>query len=163
MKKAKAAIVVVGIASIFMATAGLLYNLVTLSVDMSEFAQDPDLPYLYPAFYTMSAVCISCYAALLACGIQFARMRTGLLWLFVVVIASEVVYFFAVAMMWLIPDIGMSVGAATGIANGGLAIQAFVLFPLWAPPVAIWASSRISSTGETPEKALSAGGWSGDA
>ncbi len=30
---------------------------------------------------------------------------------------------------------GMSVGVATGIANGGMMVQLMILFPLWSPPL----------------------------
>ena len=46
--------------------------------------------------------------------------------------------------MWLIPDIGMSIGAATGVANGGLVIQGITLFPLWGPLLVTWAARRMT-------------------
>ena len=36
-----------------------------------------DIPYFYPVFYTMSAICIGCFIVLFICGIQFIRLRTG--------------------------------------------------------------------------------------
>jgi hypothetical protein len=43
----------------------------------------------------------------------------------------------------------MSVGAATGIANGGLMAQFIILFPLWAPLVVWWARKKLQSQGVT--------------
>lgn len=146
MKIAKGFMITVGIVSIAVAAIGLFYNLNTLFTDFSELRQDNDTPFFYPAFYTMSAICIGCYIILLICGVQFVRLRTGLLRLFVAVIIFEVVYFFSIGVMWLAPKIGMSVGAATGVANGGLMFQAFILFPLWAPIIAGWAAKRLSKT-----------------
>ena len=77
---------------------------------------------------------------------QFVRLRTSLLKLFIGVIIFELAYFCSIGTMWLIPPIGMSIGAATGVANGGLMFQAFILFPFWAPLLASWATRRLSET-----------------
>jgi hypothetical protein len=146
MKTAKGFMIAVGIASIAMAGIGLWYNLMTLFTDFSDLVQEKGIVYFYPAFYTMSAICIACYVALLLCGVQFVQLRTSLLKLFVGVIIFEIVYFFSIGPMWLIPKIGMSIGAATGVANGGLMFQAFILFPLWAPFIAGWAARRLKET-----------------
>jgi len=129
MKKTRVALIAVGLVSIAMAAAGLWYNLTTIFTDFGEFLQEQDIPHFYPAFYTMSAICIACYIALWICGIQFVRLRTELLGLFTGVVVFEVLYFVSIGAMWLIPKIGMSVAAATGVANGGLMFQAFILFP----------------------------------
>jgi len=143
MKKAKGFMIMVGIVSIAVAAIGLLYNMISLFTDFSDLVQEQGTVHFYPAFYTMSAICIACYIALLTCGVQFVRLRTNLLKLFVGVIIFEIVYFFSIGPMWLIPKIGMSVAAASGVANGGLMFQAFILFPLWAPFLAVWAARRI--------------------
>lgn len=148
MKKAKVIIVAVGVLSVAMAAVGLLYNLTTLLIDYSDSMQERDIPYFYPAFYSMSTICIGCYIVLLTCGIQFIRLRTKLLKLFVGILIFEVIYFFSIGPMWLIPKIGMSIGAATGVANGGLSFQGFILFPLWAPFLAAWAARRLAKTEE---------------
>ena len=54
---------------------------------------------------------------------------------FTVVVIAEVVYFFSISILWLVPKINMSVAAATGVANGGLMIQFIILLPIWAPIV----------------------------
>jgi len=143
MKKAKGFMIMVGIVSIAVAAIGLLYNMISLFTDFSDLVQEQGTVHFYPAFYTMSVICIACYIALLTCGVQFVRLRTNLLKLFVGVIIFEIVYFFSIGPMWLIPKIGMSVAAASGVANGGLMFQAFILFPLWAPFLAVWAARRI--------------------
>lgn len=153
MKRAKGMMIAVGVASILMAAIGLLYSLTTLFMDFSDLTSDHDFPYFYPAFYTMSGICIGCYIVLLACGVQFIRLRTRLIGLFVGVIIFEVVYFISIGLMWLIPGIGMSIGAATGVANGGLMFQAFILFPLWAPLLAGWAHKRLEANETTSNQA----------
>ena len=160
MKIPKGVLVTVGVCSTALALLGLWYNLHTLLVSLSgtfsDLVERHDIPHFYTAFYTMSAICIVCYAILLFCGVQFVRSRTGVFPLFVGVLVFEVAYFFSVAMMWMVPGVGMSVGAATGVANGGLMFQAVVLFPLWAPFLAGWARKRVShrqqheSKGEHP-------------
>ncbi|MHC4570730.1 MAG: hypothetical protein ACYS0C_01460 [Planctomycetota bacterium] len=154
MKKAKGFMIAVGVISTVLAVLGLWYNSSSLFTDFSEFVQEQDIPYFYPAFYTMSAVCIACYSILLICGVQFLRLRTRLLSLFVVVLIFEVIYFFSIGAMWLVPKIGMSVAAATGVANGGLTFQAFVLFPLWAPFLTRWAARKISKSGEPSNQGI---------
>ncbi|MFH1615320.1 MAG: hypothetical protein ABIG61_09590 [Planctomycetota bacterium] len=156
MKRAKGFIIAIGVLSITVAVIGLWYNLTTLFTYFSDFVQEHDIPYFYPAFYTMSAICIGCYIILLICGVQFVRLRTNVLKLFVAVIIFEVVYFFSIGTLWLIPNIGMSIGAATGVANGGLMFQAFILFPLWAPFLAGWAAKRLQKIEELPNKTLEA-------
>jgi hypothetical protein len=143
MKSARAIMITVGIISILMATAGLWYNLMSLSGVLSHHVEDPEVPYFFPAYYAMSAICICCYIVLLICGIQFVRLRTGLLGLFVGTVIFEVAYFFSISILWLAPGIGRSVAAATGVANGGIMIQFIILFPLWAPFLAGWAARRI--------------------
>lgn len=152
MKTAKGFIIGVGIVSIGVAAIGLWYNLTTLFTDFSDLVQQQHLPYFYPAFYIMSSICVACYTILVVCGVQFLRLRTKLLRLFVSVIIFEVVYFFAIAALWLAPRIGTSVRGATGVANGGMMFQAFILFPLWAPFLAGWAARRVSRIEELSNK-----------
>lgn len=143
-KKARIAMMVVGAVSMAAAVMGLWYNASTLFADFSDLTRELDIPYFYPAFYIMSGLCLLCYISLLICGLQFLRSRANLFRLFVGTVIFEVLYFFAIGILWMIPGIGMSVGAATGVANGGLTFQAVILFPLWAPFLAGWARKRIS-------------------
>lgn len=151
MKAAKGFMIAVGIVAIAMAGLGLSYNLTTLSADFSSVVEEHSIPHFYPAFYAMSAICIACFIALLICGVQFVRLRTSLLRLFMGVIIFEIAYFFSIGAMWLIPKIGMSIAAASGVANGGLMCQAFILFPLWAPFVAWRAAKQIERSGNAIE------------
>lgn len=138
---------VIGVVAILCAAFGLYYNASSLRVSFSgaftSIESQHDVPYFYPAFYIMSAICVGCYALLIVFGIQFIRGRVAHLHRFATLLVFEVVYFFSVAMFWLVPDIGMSVGAATGVANGGLMVQFSILFPLWAPLLALWARRRL--------------------
>lgn len=140
MKIAKGFIIMVGVVTIAMAGFGIWYNFRSLSASSSDFFHDESIPYFYQAFYIMSVICIACYIALLICGVQFVRLRTGLVKFFVSIIIFEIVYVFSIGITWLLPTVGMSIAAASGVANGGLMIQAISLFFLWAPIIAIWAT-----------------------
>jgi hypothetical protein len=154
MKKEKTALVVVGSTSILMALVGLWYNSSSLLAHSQDLTEELDTPYFNLAYFTMSAVCIVCYIALFACGVQFIRLRTGHLLFFAALLGFEVVYFFSIGFLWLVPGIGMSVAAATGVANGGLSLQALTLFPLWAPLLAAWAARRMSNANEASSNEL---------
>jgi hypothetical protein len=124
---------------------GLLYNgasfyAVTSGALDTVQNQEP-MPYVYQAFYVLSALCVACYIALAVCGIQFLRLSTSLIWLFVGVFVIEAIMWFATGRLWLHPTYGPSVAAATGISQGGLVPQFFTLLPLWAP-VVVWLARR---------------------
>lgn len=132
-----------------MAGAGLLYNLVGLPAILKNREHDPETPYFLVAFLIMSTICIACYICLAIAGIHFVRGKTRLVPLFTTVLIFEVVYFFSlstlffsIGALWAIPQIGMSVATATGVANGGLMAQFCVLFPLWAPFAVSWAKGK---------------------
>ncbi len=100
----------------------------------------------YPAFYSMSASCVTFYAVLAWCGVRFVRLRPGAAWPFTVLMIVEVVYFFSVAAFAMrVPDVGMSIAGALGVANGGLMAQFVILFPLWGPASAMWARRPVAA------------------
>jgi hypothetical protein len=41
------------------------------------------------------------------------------------------------------------VAGATGVANGGMMAQFFILLPIWGPVVVLWARQRAVSTSES--------------
>lgn len=133
----------VGCALVLFAGLGLWYNGSGLFAPMPP---DPSLPYFLHAYYTMSAICVACYVTLLVIGIQFIRLNSSLLRLFIGIMIFEVVYFFSTAFVSMTPEVGMSVGAATGVANGGLMFQFLPLFPLWGSLLARWAMQEIEAS-----------------
>lgn len=149
-KGARIAAVVLGIVSILCATLGLFYNACSIYPILSGAFQmlidDEKLAHFYPVFYIMSAVCVACYLILFFCGVEFLRSRFRFTWLFVAVLAFEVIYFFSIGACWLLPDLGHSIGAATGIANGGLMFQFMILFPLWGAVLALWTKRRFEES-----------------
>jgi hypothetical protein len=65
------------------------------------------------------------------------------------VLLFEVIYFLSVSLLWTRLTSGMSVAAATGVANGGLMVQFVILFPLWGPLVLWWAKKRLDQGEQT--------------
>lgn len=151
-RAARTAIRAVGVLAIFSALIGLCYNFVGLAVSFTSTygarIANLDEPYFFPAFYSMSAICIGCYLLLIAFGVQLFRYQTARLKGFTTLLIFEVVYIFLVDILWQVPEIGRSVAAATGVANGGLTLQGIIFFPLWAPPVAFWARKQLPALPE---------------
>jgi hypothetical protein len=144
---------VTAIITIACAVFGVLYNGWSLAADLggafTEAARDPEMQHFYGAFYTMSAVSIACYLTLLVGGVQLVRRRRWAPWLLLGVWVFEIVYFFAVGALWRVSAIGPSVAGATGVANGGMMAQFFILLPIWGPVVVLWARQRAVSTSES--------------
>jgi hypothetical protein len=133
----KTLFIVTGVIGILSAIFGLWYNATTLMTASSgafdKINLDQPIPFFYQAFYTMSAICVFFYVLLVFFSIQIIRTQKAYIWPLTILLVSEVIYFFALGTLWLHPKWGMSIGAATGVANGGLMIQFVILFPLWAP------------------------------
>ncbi len=146
MKVARGLMFAVGIASTAMAVYGLWYNLQTLFMDFSNMPQEYNISYFYPAFYTMSAICIAWHIILLICGVQFIRFRANLLKLFIGVIILETIHFFSIGIFWAVPRVSMGVEIAIVSASAGLLLQIRTLFILWAPVLAIWATRKLNKT-----------------
>ena len=135
----------VGVALVIFAGLGLWYNGTTMFTD---FPADPSTPYFRHAFYAMSAICVACYFTLLFVGLQFIRLKSSLVRLFIGVVIFEVVYTFGVGLFWTGSGLGLSIAAATGVANGGLMLQFLTLFPIWGPLLARWAKRCIEAPPE---------------
>lgn len=139
MKKADIILRTIGAISVAMALIGLWYNLSGLPHILMNRHHDPSTPYFLPAFSVMSLVCIACFVLLLLYGITFLRTQIQHYSAFKTLMIFEVIYFLSIGMiLWPMPKIGMSVAAATGVANGGLSLQLITLFPLWATLILRW-------------------------
>jgi len=147
---ARTALLATATVTILCAVLGLLYNAQSLAVGLggrfAEIVRDHEMRHFYVAFYTMSAVCIACYLALLVGGVQLVRRRPWAAGLLVGVWIFELLYFFVVGALWRVTAISASVAGATGVANGGLMAQFFILLPIWGPVVVLWARRRAAST-----------------
>jgi hypothetical protein len=140
-------VLVVGAISTIAGFLGLCYNGMTLTVALrggfSDLIKEQSLTGFYPAFYTMSGICVVCYLLLLTCGIALLRARLRWSGFLTGLLLFEMIYFLSIALLWKrLPD-SLSVTAATGVANGGLIVQFIILFPLWGPLVLRWARKRL--------------------
>jgi len=155
MKIAKIYLIIIGLISIGSGLHGIHYNSYTFFVNYPNY---PDAPYFYSSFYIMSFICIACYISLLFCGAHFLFLRTKVIKIFVGTMIVEIIYLLANVLlplmaMWLFPKLGHSIAGATGVAGGGMVTQIDILFPVWAPFVAIWASKRIKDRKSNPNMA----------
>jgi hypothetical protein len=148
-KAPRATLVTIGIVAIVLGGLGMWYNVNTLFADYSDLVNQ-ETPYFYHSFYLMSGVCFLCYVGLIACGIQFVRGAVGVVGLFIGILVFESMYLIALGLVWAALtsylSLGLSVGAATGVANGGLMFQFFILFPLWGSVAAYWARHKLNAT-----------------
>ncbi|XZE42740.1 hypothetical protein SH467x_002272 [Pirellulaceae bacterium SH467] len=124
---------------IIAAVLGLLYNASSLSAAFSgAFDKVPDiaaLPHFYTAFYLMSAICIVCYLFIIVASVGLCLGSATCARLLAILLLFEVFYFFAIGALWTLPIVGPGIGAATGVANGGLMVQFLLLMPIWIPVV----------------------------
>ena len=124
---------------------------------ISSFEDDVmRLPYLRPAFYVLSSICVICYALLAFAGVQLIRSKRSALLLLVGTLLFEVIFVLTVGRLWSSPAWGQSIAGASGIAMGGLTVQMFILFPVWAPLVAFLAARRLKRQSETQRRRMSA-------
>jgi hypothetical protein len=128
------------------ALLGLAYNGASLASSLAMGFNDPETmaetPYIAPAYYIMSAVCVVSYVLLIWGSYRMARGSTLAPWLLIGVWLFEIVYFLGVNASWLHPEWGMSIAAATGIANGGMMVQFMILLPIWGPIVVLFLRDR---------------------
>ena len=116
---------------------GLYYNISGLKAVISKGHGQPEeieaAPFIWPAFYTMSAICIAFYLCLIGFSIDLIGGSSRAVVPFAIVMFLEAVYLVGVGALWKHPTIGYSFACASGIANGGLMVQFIIALPLWAP------------------------------
>ncbi|GMW02752.1 MAG: hypothetical protein AMXMBFR84_38880 [Candidatus Hydrogenedentota bacterium] len=153
VRDARIVLVAVGAVTLFVAVAGLLYNTVSLSrvSYLQELTVEHELHYFYPVYCVMSGICVASFLGLAYCGWHFIRARNGILSLFIGILLCEIVYFFTMIAISVIPGFGSNISAAAGVASGGLVFQGLLLFPVWAPLLATWASDRLNVGEGNPE------------
>lgn len=146
----RAVIVATGVVTLLCALFGLLYTAQSLAVSLGggfgDLARHHQMTHFYPAFYLMSAVSIACYVALLWGAFQLTRQRFSYSGLLIGVWLFEIVYFLAVGLLFRSSQLGASVAGATGVANGGMMAQFFILLPVWGPIAVLWTKRRYAST-----------------
>jgi hypothetical protein len=139
---------VLGVLALLCAAFGVFYNTNSLAVALrggfDSLVAERNLSHFYPAFFIMSATCVTFYLLLAWCGAQFLRRRSQAVVPFTVLMIVEVVYFVIAGFGWRISGLGLSIAGAFGVANGGLVAQFVILLPLWGPLCAIRAKHRMS-------------------
>jgi hypothetical protein len=140
---------VIGVAIIGILTTllGLLYTfkmLVTaFTGGFAQTAGSHRFQYFYLAFYSMSGICIVCQLTLLRCSLDLFYVRFRFFRLFAGILIFEIAYVFLIGCLWLCSDFGMSIAAATGVANCGIGAQFIIMFPFWAPVTLYWAKRKL--------------------
>ena len=142
---ARLSVRVVGALTLVCAGYGLYYNFCTFRGFRESPRRSDDPPHVREAFYTLSAICVVFYLLLTWIGVEFLLGHTDHWAMFVTVLVAEVIYLFALGILWARSPHAMSIGAASGISSGGLMAQWFILFPLWAPIVVWFARQRMLS------------------
>lgn len=137
-----------GILALYCAAYGLYFSfnvvMTVIGGGLIGVVEQYKLPYLYPAFYSMLSVTIVCSLVLAWCGLDQVRLRLAYSKLFVWLCVFEILYVASFGgFLWALPDVGKSIGAASGVAISGLMPQFFLLLPLWAPFALAWAKRRL--------------------
>jgi len=163
MSKPKATIRrILGTVAMLMAGFGLYYNVQTASVAITggfeKTLSEVSTQYFYPVFTVMSAVCVLCYILLCWAGFKLVLGREFSLRIFTGLMIFEVLFFLCLGPLWLVPVIGSSIGASTGVAAGGLMVQFLILFPLWAPVLLWWIERRPKNTNQEGEHVVCGNG-----
>ena len=140
------ALMIVGASSLVFALLGFWYNSTTLFLDftplLAELNKEGDFSNFYNVFYLMSGICLGFYIALFASGVQLLRKNAAWVVVLLCVIGLEAIYFLLLGLLWSRSTQAHTIAAASGVSSGGLMVQVFTLFPIWAPIVAIWAKRR---------------------
>src|SRR4051812_798297 len=155
MSAARGALLVLGMATCAIAMQCLMYNVGSMRVDFSALPGQVDAPYFDTAFHIMTGVCITFYVLLFAVGVQFIRGKTGAWVILMFLLIAEFFYFVSIGAMWMSSEYGMSIAAATGVANGGMMIQVQWWYPIWAPVIALLASRRLVRAEQTSPASIS--------
>jgi hypothetical protein len=125
----------VGLVSLGCAVFGFWYLYNTVQADYAPLTSKMGLRYFTESYFVMAGICCCCFATLAYCAVSFLRCRFEAFRLFVLLVLVEIGY--ALCLIILLPafprNVALSVGAATGVANGGLVAQAYLLLPLWGP------------------------------
>lgn len=99
-------------------------------------------------FGIMAGFCLIHTTALLVVGIGLLRARSPAVRWFISLMIVQTCYFFIIGASWLIPGVGTGIAGASGVGNGGLALQFITLFPLWESLLGLWARNKTER--ETP-------------
>ena len=134
----------VGVACILLAIAGYWYTYsYYMAMKLEPF--DIETPYFKESYLIMVGICLLFYTALAFFGSQFVMLIIKYKNVFFLLLVVEVTYFMSIGFLWRLEnqELAKSIGAATGVANGGLMYQVLTGFIIWAPILLQWGSKRI--------------------
>jgi len=134
----------VGTLAVLCAAFGMFFNISVVAGDFGRVHTDEE-PYFRLSFYTLSSIAFVVAILVGYGGTRLLRLqRSGGPWVAVPSLLGIAVGF-GVGALWLLPKIGMSIAAATGVSLGGLMPMLITLLPLWA-----WLLTRQSPIARNP-------------
>ncbi|GMW02751.1 MAG: hypothetical protein AMXMBFR84_38870 [Candidatus Hydrogenedentota bacterium] len=145
LRMAKGVMVALGLLTLVFGALGIMYTLPIVISVLIDHSDMESTPFFFPIYLFFSMLMSVCYLILLVCGVQFVRLKTRMIRVFIGVLVTEVVAFIGIAMLWGVPSVGMAAAGATGISMGGLATQWATLYPMWAPIAVLWARDVLNT------------------
>jgi len=136
----------VGAASILLALVGYFYTyLYYKNFDLTSFNEE--MPYYMESYLVMVGISLSLLTALLFLGFQFLALRLKYKKIFFWWLVLIVLYYLSISFFWSIEnqELGLSIGAATGVANLGLVPIVITGFIVWAPLILYFSSKKSPS------------------
>lgn len=112
-----------------------------LSASQGEYTE---APLFTPLFLLLTSIYLLLYALLLVAGVGLLRLVCQARWILFGVLTAELIFFFGSSFLsgFVKPEHARSIGAATGLAAGGLLVQFATGFPVWGALAAYWASEE---------------------
>jgi len=129
MRKWRLLLQVVGAVSLALGLLGCSFE-VTSALDEVRYPRiHPSVPFFMPAFWSMAAVDTVLLATFIIASVMLLALRRRAAVAYTWVIAVLIIYHLTPGLLWLRPHgVGVSVAAATGVANEGTA--AILAFPV---------------------------------
>lgn len=154
------ALLTTGILAVVLGAAGTLCSALGL-IRLEIPPRVDDVVSFRIAAYAISLILMGFSAGLVSCGLTFIKGHTYKVRAFGCLLMSEVLCvalagFLCRMLTWLAPEVGASLGAAIPVANSGFEVQAVILFPLWAPFVALWAMYQLQARAAAEEAGTAA-------
>lgn len=124
-----------GMANLAFGAIGIIGIVVgALSIFTVQARMPASPPYVREMFVVMSAVNLAFLVTLVIAGIGLLRLQTGAVTICNFIFVAEVLYFCGVGLLWgptgMQRPLALSIGAATGIGNLGIAPQILTGYPL---------------------------------
>jgi hypothetical protein len=121
-----------GIANLVFVAIGLwAISYPVAAVAAGRMGNSPDQPYFLRAFWTMTAMNLVFLALLAFTGVRLLQLRRSAVKACNILFVAEILYFVCIPWSKEIPrDVALSIAAATGIGNMGIAVNLFTGYPI---------------------------------